>query len=118
MATVTANRTSGNGQAEASENASSHKQRPVWSKRVFPVQVAVFEFPTEKGLNFSVKLTRTFRRDDDSEWENSDYLGGSDLLRGAKLLETADAFIQKRLDDDYQARKAAAKEEGNGDIPF
>ena len=87
------------------------KTRPVWTKRSFPLTVAVFEFPSDSGaLNFSVKLTRTFRRDEHADWENSDYLGAQDLLRGAKLLEAADAYVQARLEADYQARRAEAQE--------
>lgn len=118
MATAAENRVNGKSTAKTSESNGSHKQRPVWTKRGFPVQIAVFEFPTESGPpNFSVKLTRTFRRDQDSEWETSEYLGGSDLLRASRLLEAADAFIQSRLEADYKARKASA-EDGNGEIPF
>lgn len=118
MATATQNRVDGNGTSAAENNGSGHKRRPIWTKRGFPCQVAVFEFPTENGVpNFSVKLTRSFRRDKESEWETSDYLGGNDLLRGAKLLEAADTFIQNRLEADYKARKASA-EEASGDIPF
>lgn len=89
-----------------SANDSARKQRPVWSKKGFPLTVAVFEFPTEGGPpNFSVKLTRSFRREENSPWENSEYLGGGDLLRAAKLLEAADAFVQSRLEAEYRSRK-------------
>lgn len=92
--------------AGKSGSDSGRKSRPVWTKKGFPLQVAVFEFPTDNGPpNFSVKLTRTFRRDEESEWETSDYLGGSDLLRAAKLLEAADGFVQSRLESDYRSRK-------------
>lgn len=111
MATATTNRASGNGKGQPQGNGSGHKQQPIWTKKGFPVQVAVFEFPTDNGRpNYSVKLTRTFRRDEESEWESSEYLGGSDLLRAAKLLEAADAFIQARLESDYQARRASQAE--------
>ena len=84
----------------------SRKQRPVWTKKGFPLTVAVFEFPMENGPpNFSVKLTRSFRREENSPWENSEYLGGGDLLRAAKLLEAADAFVQSRLEAEYRSRK-------------
>ncbi len=87
-------------------NESGRKQRPVWTKTGFPLTVAVFEFPTESGPpNFSVKLTRSFRREENSPWENSEYLGGGDLLRAAKLLEAADAFVQSRLEAEYRSRK-------------
>jgi hypothetical protein len=111
MATATQRRASGR---KASENG--RKQRPAWTKKSFPIEVAVFEFPTENGPpNFSVKLTRAFRRDEDSEWESTDYLGGGDLLRAAKLLEAADAYVQERLESDYRARK---EENSSSDVRF
>lgn len=101
MATQTKSRVEGK-----STSDNGRKQRPVWSKKGFPLTVAVFEFPNENGPpNFSVKLTRSFKRDENSEWENSEYLGSGDCLRAAKLLEAADAFIQTRLEADYRSRK-------------
>ena len=101
MATQTKSRVEGK---SASDNG--RKQRPVWTKKGFPLTVAVFEFPMENGPpNFSVKLTRSFRREENSPWENSEYLGGGDLLRAAKLLEAADAFVQSRLEAEYRTRK-------------
>lgn len=103
MASVSKGRTA----AQAASDQ-GRKQRPVWSRRGFPLSVAVFEFPSssdEAPPNFSVKLTRTFRRDENSAWENSEYLGGGDLLRGAKLLEAADGFVQGRLDAHFRSRQ-------------
>jgi hypothetical protein len=100
MATQTQSRANGK-----SEGDNSRKQRPAWTKKGFPLTVAVFEFPTESGPpNFSVKLTRSFKRDEESDWENTDYLGGGDLLRAAKLLEAADAFVQSRLEAHFRTR--------------
>ena len=113
MATQTQSRANGNGKSgtERSPSGSGHKQRPAWTKKGFPCQVAVFEFPTENGPpNFSVKLTRSFKRDEASEWETTEYLSGSDLLRAAKLLEAADVFIQNRLEADYQSKRATSEE--------
>lgn len=105
MATQTKSRVNGK-----SGSGNGQTVRPVWSKKGFPLQIAVFEFPSENGPpNFSVKLSRTFRRDENSEWESTEYLSGSDLLRAAKLLEEADAFVQSRLESEYRSRK-----EGNG----
>jgi hypothetical protein len=107
MATVT----QGKGRGEKQADSEGRKQRPAWSKKGFPLTVAVFEFPNSSGdapPNFSVKLSRTFRRDEDSEWENTEYLGGGDLLRAAKLLEAADAFVQSRLETFYRTRKEEA----------
>lgn len=101
MATATQSGVEGK---NASDNG--RKQRPVWTKTGFPLTVAVFEFPTENGTpNFSVKIARSFKRDENSEWENTEYLGGGDLLRAAKLLEAADAFVQSRLQAFYRSRK-------------
>jgi hypothetical protein len=103
MATTNAATKSGTAKTNGAQ-----KQRPVWSKG-FPVMAAVFEFPKEDGdgpPNFSIKLNRSFRRDEESDWENSEYLGGSDLLRAAKLLEEADAFVQSRLEAYYRSRKS------------
>jgi hypothetical protein len=108
MATATQGKSRGEKQAASD----GRKQRPIWTRKGFPLTVAVFEFPSASGEappNFSVKLTRTFRRDEDSEWENSEYLGGGDLLRGAKLLEAADAFVQSRLETFYRNRKDEAE---------
>ena len=111
MATQVQSRANGKNGTEQSQNGSGKKQRPVWTKKGFPCQVAVFEFPMENGPpNFSVKLTRSFKRDEASEWETSEYLSGSDLLRAAKLLEAADVFIQNRLEADYKAKRATAEE--------
>ena len=106
MATTTAKKGNENGKSDMQGNGGGHKQRPVWSKKGFPLQIAVFEFPTESGPpNFSVKLTRTFRRDENSDWETTEYLGGGDCLRASKLYEYADAFIQSRLESDYRSKK-------------
>ena len=96
---------------ERNENSTSdgpRKQRPIWSKG-FPTTVAVFEFPNRAGdgpPTFSAKLTDAYRRDENSDWEYSDYLSGGKLLRAAKLLEAADAFVQSRLEAYYRSRKA------------
>ncbi len=102
----------------ATATTSPKKQKPVWTKRGFPLTVAVFQFPSgtiDAPPNFSVKLTRSFRRDETSQWETTDYLSASDLLRGAKLLEAADAFVQSRLEADYQSRKAEKNEVDQSD---
>jgi hypothetical protein len=100
---------------------SGKKQTPVFSKRFFPVQVAVFEYENEGRLNHSVKLTRSFRRSEESEWETSEYLSTQDLLPAAKLLSEAYSAIQARMQKAYAERRIDS--EGNGDavtddIPF
>lgn len=79
------------------------KQRPVFKKRYFPVQMAVFEHRNgDNRTNFSVVVTRSFRREEGAEWENTEYLSAQDLLPAAKLLEEAYAFIQDRQQQAYE----------------
>lgn len=91
--------------ATKSSKNGSGKQRPVFDKSYFPVKVAVFEHDNEGRRNFSVKLTRAFRRDEHSEWESTDYLGPQDLLPAARLLGEAFEAIQMRQDEAYRARQ-------------
>lgn len=87
-----------------SGSTKSAKRRPVFSKRYWPVQVAVFEFEKDDRLNHSVELTRTFRRDGDSEWETTPYLTAQDLLPAAKLLGEAYSVIQSRIQKEFAER--------------
>ena len=81
------------------------KQRPVFAKAYFPVQVAVFEHENDGRSNFSVKLTRSFRRDEQSEWETTEYLGPQDLLPAARLLGEAYEAIHARQDEAHRERQ-------------
>jgi hypothetical protein len=94
MATTTRSATNG-----------ASKQRPVFAKTYFPVQVAVFEHENDGRRNYSVKLTRSFRRDEESDWESTEYLGPQDLLPAARLLSQAYEAIQTRQDEAYRDRQ-------------
>lgn len=91
------------------------KPRPIFAKSYFPVQVAVFEHANDGRTNFSVKLTRSFRRDEESEWETTEYLGVQDLLPAARLLGEAYEAIQARQDEAYRERQQAGE---GGDDQF
>jgi hypothetical protein len=80
------------------------KQRPFFAKVYFPVQIAVFEHTHDGRTNYSVKLTRSFRRDEESEWESTEYLGPQDLLPAARLLGEAFEAIHARLTEAYRDR--------------
>ena len=100
--------------ANATKNGAKRgaaKPRPIFAKTYFPVQVAVFEHSNDGRANYSVKLTRSFRRDDQSEWETTEYLGAQDLLPAARLLGEAYEAIQARQDEVYRERQQA--EEGS-----
>lgn len=81
------------------------KRRPVFAKAYFPVQVAVFEHSNDGRRNYSVKLTRSFRRDEESDWETTEYLSPQDLLPAARLLGEAYEAIQTHQDEVYRERQ-------------
>ncbi|MFO0915912.1 MAG: hypothetical protein U0795_23335 [Pirellulales bacterium] len=93
-------------------NGKAAKKRPVISKRYWPVQVAVFEFENEGRVNHSIEVTRTFRRDGESEWETSSYLTSQDLLPAARLLEEAYSEIQARMQRHFADRHGDAGSDG------
>src|SRR3954469_18654914 len=90
--------------SKAAKNGTA-KQRPVFAKAFFPVQIAVFEHSNDGRRNYSVKLTRSFRRDEESEWETTEYLGPQDLLPAARLLGEAYDAIQSLLESAYRQRQ-------------
>lgn len=98
--------------AAATKSASGRRERkagPVFAKTYFPVQIALFEHENDGKLNHSVKLTRSFRRDEQSDWETTEYLGAQDLLSAARLLGEAYDVIQSRLNDAYRNRDGAGE---------
>jgi hypothetical protein len=98
--------------ATKSANNGAQKQRPVFAQTFFPVQVAVFEHPNEGRPNYSVRLTRSFRRDEQSEWETTEYLGAQDLLPAARLLTAAYDAIQQRQEEVYRERHGERSDQG------
>ena len=88
------------------------KPRPIFAKTYFPVQVAVFEHSNDGRTNFSVKLTRSFRRDEESDWESTEYLSAQDLLPAARLLGEAFEAIHARQDTSYRARQQGGDQTG------
>lgn len=88
------------------------KSTVVLSKRYFPVEVAVFKHTNgDSRPSYTVKLTRSFRRDEESEWETSEYLSPQDLLPAARLLGEAYSAIQAKLQKAYEERRAAGAAE-------
>lgn len=84
----------------------ANNSKVVFERVFFPVKVAVFEHQGEEGrVNYTAKVTKSFRRGEDAEWENSDYLGTDDLLPGAKLMEAAHAYIMSKQQASYQRKR-------------
>ena len=73
---------------------------PYSTSPTFPCKSPCFEHENDGRRNFSVKLTRMFRRDEESEWESTEYLGPQDLLPAAD-------FSAKRIE-------AIARSSGRG----
>src|SRR5688500_5650463 len=94
---------------EGTKMATNTSSRPVWSKSDFPREVAVFKFVGEDRTNYSIKLSRSFRRDEKSEWETTDYLTEGDLLPAAKLLNEADTFVREDRQKDYDDRRQESR---------
>ena len=105
------------------KNGQAAKRRPVWTRKFWPVDIAVFEYVNGDGRSqHSVKLTKSFRRDEESDWENTEFLSGQDLLIARELLADAYRFIQARLQKAFESRKDSEvnteAETDSDDIPF
>lgn len=95
------------------------KSTIVLSKRYFPVEIAVFEHTDgDSRPSYTVKLTRSFRRNEGSEWETTDYLSPQDLLPAARLLGEAYGTIQAKLQKAYEERREAAAETVSEEVTF
>jgi hypothetical protein len=78
----------------------------VWTKKFWPVEIAVFEYVNGDGRpQHSVKLSKCFRRDEGSEWKTTDFLSAPDILIAKELLTEAYRFIQARLQKAFESRK-------------
>lgn len=85
----------------------SSSKKPVFEQVYFPVRVAVFAHEGDEGsVNYSTKVTKSFRRSEDADWENSEYLSPEDLLPAAQLLEQAYRYVQTEQQARYQQRRA------------
>jgi hypothetical protein len=115
--------------SQTNGNETSGKQRPAFSKRYFPVQLSVFEYRNgeDQRLNHSLKLSKSFRRTPESDWETSDYLAPEDALVAAQLLTEGYIWVQHRRNEDFRERRsqqdevlqgATAGAEFPADIPF
>ena len=86
----------------------SAKRGPIWTKKYWPVEVAVFEYASKDGrLQHSVKLSKSFRRNDESDTEFTDFLSAPDILIAKELLSDAYRFIQARLQKAFESRNGS-----------
>jgi hypothetical protein len=88
-----------------STNGDAPKRRPIWSRKYWPVEAAVFEYTNGDGrLQHYVKVTKSFRRKDGT-WETTELLSTQDIPIAKELLSDAYRFIQARLQKAYESRK-------------
>lgn len=98
---------------------SSKKSTVIWEKRYFPVTATTFEHENgDSRPSYSVKLSCSFRRNEESEWESTDYLSPQNLLPASKLLEEAYSFIQAKLQKAYEQRREAVAATTSEEVPY
>ena len=69
------------------------KDKPVHEIRYGRIKAVIWQQHTESGTRHNVQLKRIFKRDDSSQWEQSDSLGRDDCLLGAEILRQAALWI-------------------------
>ena len=92
------------------------KKRPVYEKKAWPLSVVVFEHPVKDGdgVNHSVRVTKSFKRGEEAEFENTEWLGTDDLLAASQLYVAAWQFIQSRNQTRYQRSREDRQTAGAG----
>jgi len=85
---------------------------PAHKIRVGNLSVTIWRNTSEKGVWYSAKPNRSYKKDDDA-WKDTDSLGYDDLLTMAELLRQAFAWIARQVQADSKARKA--REEANAE---
>jgi hypothetical protein len=89
-------------QATAPDN-----QRPIHTVRHRNLKAAIWRNVTDKGVIFSVVVTRSYRDKATNQWHDTHSLGYDDLMNVVALLQDARAFIATQMAK--ERRKATAK---------
>jgi hypothetical protein len=86
--------------------ASSHTdaKRPVHTLRHRRIQAAIWRNETDKGPMYNVTITRSYKKDDGDQWQESHSFGYDDLMNVSALMYEAHAFISSLLAKDSQTR--------------
>ena len=71
----------------------SGKDKPVHEIRVGRIKAVVWLNRTDNGARHNVTLKRIFKRDANSQWEQSDVFGRDDLLLLAEVCRLATLWI-------------------------
>jgi hypothetical protein len=69
------------------------KDKPVHEVRIGRVKAVIWANQTESGLRHNVTLRRIFKRDQSSQWEQSDAFGRDDLWLVAEVARLAALWI-------------------------
>jgi hypothetical protein len=73
--------------------SSSPKEKPVHEIRIGRIKAVIWANQTEAGTRHNVTLKRIFKRDANSQWEQSDSFGRDDLLLVAEVCRQAALWI-------------------------
>ena len=80
------------GMQRGSEN-SSPREKPVHEIRLGRVKAVIWANDTEAGTRHNVTLRRIYKRDNQSQWEQSDSYGRDDLPLAIEVLHQAWLWI-------------------------
>jgi hypothetical protein len=69
------------------------KDKPVHEVRIGRIKAVIWANQTENGLRHNVTLRRIFKRDQSSQWEQSDAFGRDDLWIVAEVARRAALWI-------------------------
>ena len=69
------------------------KDKPVKEIRIGKIKAAIWANQTEGGVRHNVTLRRIFKRDANSQWEQSDAFGRDELLLVAEVARQAALWI-------------------------
>lgn len=87
------------GKPNTKPKSETDKQKPVYKARVGHVTAAVWENTTKDGVvTYSVTIQKSYK-DDNEQWQNTDFLWVSDVLPAMKALDRAHTWILEQYEN-------------------
>jgi hypothetical protein len=75
------------------EPASHTKDKPVHEIRIGRMKATIWQNQTDRGARHNVTIRRLFKRDENSQWEQSDSFGRDDLFVVGEVARAAALWI-------------------------
>ena len=75
------------------EPAAPAKEKPVHELRIGRIKATIWLNQTDSGARHNVTIRRLFKRDQNSQWEQSDSYGRDDLLLVAEVARATALWI-------------------------